>query len=396
VHNYNYYVQLTSNIQNGSKTPIDNAPSYKKTSVYKSTIENLISKPYIKAKHIYHILKKDYDYNLSYSSFNRYMNSSFLNHSRNNTFNESKLRTDITMGFGFTDNVEIGRLWLQKLVQGKFTLNDIRQELRYHIPFDDIEKLYHCILHKSLRYRNRAIGILALYKGIPQSTITECLLISKSTLLGYFEMYVNKGVTSITTDKGKRLLKHENQTYINKIFSILHSPPSSFGFNRTSWRQRDIQKVMSDNGMPVSKHVIKKIIDNAGYKYRKAKTVLTSTDPEYKAKVQKIKNILSNLGPKEKFISIDDFINILKHPLFYQSIFDIFSIIKQEVLIMTTSVKDILHSFEILSEDEKRELASEIIRQTVRFDLLPLTDEELISCAEEVFLELDRRESESD
>ncbi|MEW6214870.1 MAG: hypothetical protein AB1478_06660 [Nitrospirota bacterium] len=62
---------------------------------------------------------------------------------------------------------------------------------------------------------------------------------------------------------------------------------------------------------------------------------------------------------------------------------------------MATSVKDILHSFELLPEDEKKELASEIIRRTAKFDLPPLTDEELISCADELFLELDRRESKN-
>ncbi len=62
---------------------------------------------------------------------------------------------------------------------------------------------------------------------------------------------------------------------------------------------------------------------------------------------------------------------------------------------MTTSVKDILRSFEILSEDEKMELASEIMRRAARFDLPPLTDKELNSCAEEIFLELDQKESQN-
>ena len=44
--------------------------------------------------------------------------------------------------------------------------------------------------------------------------------------------------------------------YIEKLFSILHSPPSAYGFNRTTWKQNDIQKVMSDNNMPVSKGII--------------------------------------------------------------------------------------------------------------------------------------------
>jgi hypothetical protein len=59
------------------------------------------------------------------------------------------------------------------------------------------------------------------------------------------------------------------------------------------------------------------------------------------------------------------------------------------------SVKDILNSFEHLSEDEKKELASEIIRRTSKFDLPPLTDEDFIKCADELFLELDQRESKN-
>lgn len=62
---------------------------------------------------------------------------------------------------------------------------------------------------------------------------------------------------------------------------------------------------------------------------------------------------------------------------------------------MPTLVKDIIHSFELLSEDEKKELAFEIMRRTAKFDLPPLTDEDLISCADELFLELDRRESKN-
>ncbi len=62
---------------------------------------------------------------------------------------------------------------------------------------------------------------------------------------------------------------------------------------------------------------------------------------------------------------------------------------------MSASVKNILNSFELLSEDEKKELAFEIVRRTAKFDLPPLTDEDLISRADELFLELDREESKN-
>ena len=43
------------------------------------------------------------------------------------------------------------------------------------------------------------------------------------------------------------------------------------------------------------------------YRFRKAKIVLTSTDPEYRVKLQNITRILKNLGPREKFFSIDEY-----------------------------------------------------------------------------------------
>ena len=63
---------------------------------------------------------------------------------------------------------------------------------------------------------------------------------------------------------------------------------------------------------------------------------------------------------------------------------------------MMTSVQNLLNSFELLSESEKREIALEILKRTVSFDWQPLTDEELALSAEEIFLELDKRELENE
>ena len=60
---------------------------------------------------------------------------------------------------------------------------------------------------------------------------------------------------------------------------------------------------------------------------------------------------------------------------------------------MSTSVQHILKTFDLLSDKEKKEVASEIIRRSASFDLPPLSDEELVLSAEELFLELDRQES---
>ena len=57
---------------------------------------------------------------------------------------------------------------------------------------------------------------------------------------------------------------------------------------------------------------------------------------------------------------------------------------------MTRSVEELLDSFEKLPEAEKRELASEIIKRSLAFDMPQLSDDSLLLAADEVFLQLDK------
>jgi|GEM_PF-305668 len=62
---------------------------------------------------------------------------------------------------------------------------------------------------------------------------------------------------------------------------------------------------------------------------------------------------------------------------------------------MTATVQNILQSYELLPNLEKLELAAEIIRRSLKFNLPNLSDEGLVLNAEEIFLELDRREAKN-
>ena len=61
---------------------------------------------------------------------------------------------------------------------------------------------------------------------------------------------------------------------------------------------------------------------------------------------------------------------------------------------VSTAAEELLKAFDLLPEGEKQEVATEILRRSLELRSVPLTDEELASNAEQVFLELDRRESE--
>lgn len=60
---------------------------------------------------------------------------------------------------------------------------------------------------------------------------------------------------------------------------------------------------------------------------------------------------------------------------------------------MTTAVRELLLSFRALSDAEKREAASLLLREVVQAETGEIGDEALVAAAEELFLELDAREA---
>lgn len=61
---------------------------------------------------------------------------------------------------------------------------------------------------------------------------------------------------------------------------------------------------------------------------------------------------------------------------------------------MTTLAEEILKNFDRLPNPEQVEIALEILRRLVNFDFPPLTDEDLVLNAEELFLAFDQQETD--
>lgn len=60
---------------------------------------------------------------------------------------------------------------------------------------------------------------------------------------------------------------------------------------------------------------------------------------------------------------------------------------------MTTAVQELLNTFERLTDSERLDLVSEILKRTADLDFPPLSDEDLVLNAEGLFLELDGQEA---
>lgn len=93
----------------------------------------------------------------------------------------------------------------------------------------------------------------------------------------------------------------------NAVFSLLHTPPSEHGFNRTTWKLSELRDTLRAQGIVSTQRNISVVIKSAGYRWKQARVTLTSTDPDYRNKLDGIRLILSRLQANEAFFSIDEF-----------------------------------------------------------------------------------------
>lgn len=195
--------------------------------------------------------------------------------------------------------------WMRAVLQGAVPPATLKEEFG-HIA--ELDKLLTAILEGKLSRRNRAMVVLARERGIGQSYVRSFLHISKGAATRYWKCYKNGGTTQLFAQKKRNSQKRsENEDLKRAVFALLHEPPSIHGINRTTWRLADLKMVLRSQGQVVCPEVIRMIIKKAGYKWRKARTVLTSKDPQYKAKLKAIQDILSKLENDEAFFSIDEF-----------------------------------------------------------------------------------------
>ena len=202
---------------------------------------------------------------------------------------------------------EIGYLWIFNLLQGKISKKELEKKFVGKLTVEDINALYFSIINQPLKYRNRALTILLYYGDVSQRRIAEFLSVDRGTVASNIDIFKNNGVDGLFSKTRKKIKKYEEKEYTDALFEILHSPPSLYDLNRTSWSMDTLYQIMGKTGHKLSKDGIRKIIKNEGYKFCKARKKLTSNDPCFREKLKKITGILENLKKDEKFFSVDEF-----------------------------------------------------------------------------------------
>jgi transposase-like protein/transposase len=197
------------------------------------------------------------------------------------------------------------------LLMGRFVLTEALPErlkglLSDRLPSNDLDTLFTHANGSSRPRRFRSRAVLFHLCGVPERLIAAFLGVYIRTVKKTILRYQRQGVAALFAPRAG-VRKFDDPRYKEMVFKVLHAPPKDYGFNRTTWRLRDVHTVMTRLGMPIGKNYIEKIIRSAGYRFVKARVVLTSNDPDYREKVDRIHRILRRLKPTERFFSIDEF-----------------------------------------------------------------------------------------
>jgi len=194
--------------------------------------------------------------------------------------------------------------WMRAVQQGAIPRSTLQQELGHVIELD---KLLKGIRNGPSPQRKKAMAVLSLERGIERSLVRSFLHLSGRSERSYWERYRQGSTVALFAKRMNAGRKSQDDRIRQAVIALLHSPPSVHGINRTTWRMTDLQRILREEGQPISRDLISAIIEDAGFKWRKARVVLTSSDPNYQAKVERIVKILSELKSDEAFFSVDEF-----------------------------------------------------------------------------------------
>lgn len=159
----------------------------------------------------------------------------------------------------------------------------------------------------------RAVMVrLVVERGQPAGEVAETFGVSPQTVFKWLRRHREGGLPSLDNRscRPRRIYrKYPPPTDETKkaLFAILHAPPSECGLNRTTWRVGDLVDVLGSKGFPLNEPMVSGLIKEGGYRWRKAKVVLTSNDRKFREKLNRVRETLAGLKDDEVFFSVDEF-----------------------------------------------------------------------------------------
>jgi len=178
------------------------------------------------------------------------------------------------------------------------------------IPTEDLKILKRWRNSSDRRKWERAVVIMESFNGTSAIDISIKVDRGADKVSDWIRDYKVKGIKGLEKQprRANKGIMNGIKDKRDNLVRLIHESPKLHGINRTSWFLADLSATYKKvYGVYISGSTISAYLKKEGFVYRKAREVLTSPDPDFREKMDKITCILQNLGSKEKFFSIDEF-----------------------------------------------------------------------------------------
>lgn len=157
------------------------------------------------------------------------------------------------------------------------------------------------------RHSATATALLMINKAALLTDVVNAIGCHPGTVLAWIKKFNDNGIGFIEVkprhlERAERLEQREVQ-----IIDIIHTPPSAYNINRTTWTYGTITDVYFFRYHErISTKTVERAVKKSGCTWRRIRSVQTSPDPEYRAKVEKLLDTLQALKEGERFFFIDE------------------------------------------------------------------------------------------
>jgi hypothetical protein len=135
--------------------------------------------------------------------------------------------------------------WMWAVQQGAIPRSALEKEFG-HVA--DLDKLFRGICNGPLSQRKKAMAILSLERGIGRSLVCSFLHLSRDSARRYWERYRKGSMAALFAKKVNFWKKSQDDRIRQAVFALLHSLPSAYGLNRTTWKMADLQGILREQG----------------------------------------------------------------------------------------------------------------------------------------------------
>lgn len=152
------------------------------------------------------------------------------------------------------------------------------------------DRLYELMEDKKAGYRAKII--ILSYEGYTPPQIERAVNTHVKNVRKWIKRFNEFGINGILEKKRPGRKPKLSEKLVREIIGIASKPPHRLGLPFSTWSLRKLEGYLRRRGMGVSHTRIRQLLLKRGFRFWKSKQELISRDPEYEAKMARIRRLL--------------------------------------------------------------------------------------------------------